>query len=119
MTKKDAARKKKNICVSGPLQIGARRAHNHKPTCLKGHFPDLGGGGFKTVPLMFVNGLYATLSGTSMAAPHVAGVAAIAMQENPSYSSAQLRNWITSNAMSGLVNNPGTGSPNLMLHVRC
>merc|ERR1712096_354662 len=62
---------------------------------------------------------YATLSGTSMAAPHVAGVAAVALGQNPSYSASQVKSWLTHNAMHGLVNNPGTGSPNLMLHYPC
>ena len=48
-----------------------------------------------------------------------AGVAAIALQQHPSYSPAQVKSWITSNAMSGLVSNPGTGTPNVMLHVPC
>eukprot|EP00756_Hemistasia_phaeocysticola_P016848 Hpha_TRINITY_DN15501_c4_g3::TRINITY_DN15501_c4_g3_i2::g.105572::m.105572/K01336/E3.4.21.48; cerevisin len=62
---------------------------------------------------------YATLSGTSMAAPHVAGVLAIGMQANPSYSPAELKNWVASTATEGLVENAGSGSPNLMLHVDC
>lgn len=65
------------------------------------------------------NTRYATLSGTSMAAPHVAGVLAIGMQENPRYSSAQLKNWVINNAQTGTVNNAGSGSPNKMLHVEC
>jgi len=62
---------------------------------------------------------YATLSGTSMAAPHVAGVAAILLGQNKALSAAQLKTKLTSDAMSGLVNNAGTGSPNLMLHYPC
>lgn len=65
------------------------------------------------------NTRYATLSGTSMAAPHVAGVLAIGMQENPRYSSAQLKNWVINNAQTDTVNNAGSGSPNKMLHVEC
>lgn len=62
---------------------------------------------------------YATLSGTSMAAPHVAGVLAIGMQANPRYTSAQLKQWVIDTSLDGLVENPGTGTPNKMLHVSC
>jgi len=62
---------------------------------------------------------YATLSGTSMAAPHVAGVLAIGMQEYPSYSSEQLKQWVIDTAMTDLVQNAGSGSPNKFLHVAC
>jgi len=62
---------------------------------------------------------YATLSGTSMAAPHVAGVLAIGMQEYPSYSSAQLKQWVIDTSLPDLVQNAGSGSPNKFLHVAC
>lgn len=62
---------------------------------------------------------YATLSGTSMAAPHVAGVLAIGLQANPSYSPAQLKKWVVDSALTDTVENAGTGTPNLMLHVQC
>jgi len=62
---------------------------------------------------------YATLSGTSMAAPHVAGVLAIAMQEHPSYSAAALKQWVIDSGSDGLVQNPGSGTSNKFLHVAC
>lgn len=62
---------------------------------------------------------YATLSGTSMAAPHVAGVLAIGMQEYPSYTAAQLKQWVIDTSLSDLVQNAGSGSPNKFLHVAC
>lgn len=60
----------------------------------------------------------ATLSGTSMASPHVAGVAALYKQANPSASSTTIRNAIVNNATTGVVSNAGTGSPNRLLYSR-
>lgn len=62
---------------------------------------------------------YATLSGTSMAAPHVAGVLAIGMQEHPGYSAAALKQWVIDSGSDGLVQNPGSGTANKFLHVAC
>jgi subtilisin family serine protease len=43
----------------------------------------------------YLNGGYATLSGTSMATPHVAGLAALILSANPKLSAAELRSLIT------------------------
>ncbi len=45
----------------------------------------------------------ATLSGTSMASPHVAGVAALYLQANPTASTSAVRNAIVSGATQGVV----------------
>jgi len=58
----------------------------------------------------------ATLSGTSMASPHVAGVAALYKQANPSASAATVRNAIVNNATTGVLSGIGTGSPNRLLY---
>ncbi len=58
----------------------------------------------------------ATLSGTSMASPHVAGVAALYKQANPSASSTTVRNAIVNNATTNVVTNAGSGSPNRLLY---
>ena len=60
----------------------------------------------------------ATLSGTSMASPHVAGVAALYKQANPSASSTTIRNALVNNATTGVISNVGTGSPNRLLYSR-
>jgi subtilisin family serine protease len=58
-----------------------------------------------------------TISGTSMATPHVVGAAALVLQANPSYTPAQVASYLTTNAASGKVTSPGTSSPNLLLQV--
>ena len=58
-----------------------------------------------------------TISGTSMATPHVAGAAALYLQANPSASPATVGNALISNATTGKVSNPGSGSPNRLLYV--
>lgn len=58
----------------------------------------------------------ATFSGTSMAAPHVAGVAALYLVWSPSSSPATVRNYLVSLATTGKVTSPGTGSPNRLLY---
>lgn len=58
----------------------------------------------------------ATLSGTSMASPHVAGVAAIYLSANPGASPATVTSVILDAATQGVVSSPGSGSPNLLLY---
>ena len=58
-----------------------------------------------------------SISGTSMASPHVAGAAALVLSANTSYTPAQVASYLTSNATTGKVTSPGTGSPNRLLFV--
>ena len=58
-----------------------------------------------------------TISGTSMATPHVAGAAALVLAENPSFTPQQVRDRLVNNATTGVMTNPGTGSPNKLLFV--
>ena len=57
-----------------------------------------------------------TISGTSMASPHVAGAAALYLAANPSAAPASVRNALVAAATTGVVTDPGTGSPNLVLY---
>jgi subtilisin family serine protease len=57
-------------------------------------------------------------SGTSMASPHVAGVAALYLAEDNSWSPAQVTAAILTNGTPGVVNSEGLQSPNLLLYSR-
>ncbi|MGC9666946.1 S8 family serine peptidase [Planosporangium sp. 12N6] len=58
-----------------------------------------------------------TISGTSMATPHVVGASALVLAANPGYTPQQVRDTLVNNATSNVVGSPGTGSPNKLLYV--
>jgi subtilisin family serine protease len=56
-----------------------------------------------------------TISGTSMATPHVAGVVATYLETNPTATPSEVASTIISSATQGVVKGAGTGSPNRLL----
>jgi serine protease len=100
------------ITVGSTTTTDARSSFSNFGTCL-----DIFAPGSSILSSWFTsNTATATLSGTSMASPHVAGAAALYKQANPSASSTTIRNALVNNATSGVITNAGSGSPNRLLY---
>jgi subtilisin family serine protease len=108
------ARAANAITVGSTTQSDSRSSFSNIGTCLDIFAP---GSGILSA-WWTSNTATATLSGTSMASPHVAGAAALYKQANPSASSTTIRNALVNNATTGVLSNVGTGSPNRLLYTR-
>jgi hypothetical protein len=106
------ARVSSAITVGATTSTDARASYSNYGTCLDVFAP----GSSITSAWNTSNTATNTISGTSMATPHVAGVAALYLQNNPTASPSAVANAITSTASSGKVSGAGTGSPNLLLY---
>ncbi|MBM7439562.1 S8 family peptidase [Streptomyces sp. HB132] len=57
-----------------------------------------------------------TLSGTSMASPHVAGAAALYKEQNPDATPQEVADWLAGEATPGVLTGLGSGSPDRLLY---
>jgi subtilisin family serine protease len=72
-----------------------------------------------TAPWIGGNDATETISGTSMASPHVAGAAALFLASHAGSTPAQVQDGLVECASSDKLTDPGTGSPNKLLLATC
>ncbi|WP_211371843.1 S8 family peptidase [Marilutibacter maris] len=106
------ARAASAITVGSTTSSDARSSFSNYGTCLDLFAP----GSSITSTWNSSNSATNTISGTSMASPHVAGVAALYLAGNPNASPGQVTSAIENSATPNKVGNPGSGSPNLLLY---
>ena len=112
-----------NACATSParvpdaITIGAtdrtdkRASFSNYGSCLDLFAPGV------TITSTWLNGSTNTISGTSMASPHVAGAAAVVIAKQPAagLTPAQVRTSLVNAATVGALKATGNGSPNRLL----
>lgn len=104
------ARAAEAVTVGATTSSDARASYSNYGTCLDVFAP-----GSNITSAWLNNGTNA-ISGTSMAAPHAAGAAALYLSANPSATPQAVRDALVNSSTTGRVTNPGTGSPNRLLY---
>jgi len=99
------------ITVGSTTSTDARSSFSNIGTCLDIFAP----GSSITSAWSTSNTATNTISGTSMASPHVAGVAALYLATHTTASPATVRNAMVNSATPNVITNPGSGSPNRLL----
>ena len=103
------AREPSAITVGAASQTDTRAAFSNYGRCLDVFAP-----GVEVLSSM-PSGRYGQLSGTSMAAPHVAGIAALILEANPSLTPTQVSSVMFAGATKNEVVAAGSGSPNRLI----
>jgi len=100
------------ITVGATANNDARASFSNYGTCV-----DLFGPGVNITSSWITNDTSLnTISGTSMATPHVAGAVALILGDSPTLTPAQVTATMLAAATPNKVTSPGTGSPNLLLY---
>ncbi|WP_158844816.1 S8 family peptidase [Saccharothrix deserti] len=107
------ARTPEAITVGSTTNTDARSSFSNIGTCL-----DIFAPGSSITSAWYTNDTATnTISGTSMATPHVVGAAAVYLAANPTATPLQVRDALVNGATNGVVGSAGAGSPNKLLRV--
>jgi subtilisin family serine protease len=101
------------ITVGATTSTDAKASYSNYGTCLDIFAP----GSSITSDWYSSNTATNTISGTSMASPHVAGAAALVLARNPALTPAQVRDSLVASSTPNVVTSGGSGSPNRLLFV--
>ena len=102
----------KAITVGSTTNTDARSSFSNYGSCVDIFAP----GSDITAAWIGSNTATNTISGTSMASPHAAGIAALYLSQDPSLTPDDVVTQMTNLATPGKVSNPGSGSPNLLAY---
>ena len=106
------ARSANAITVGSTTSSDTRSSFSNFGTCVDIFAP----GSSITSAWFNSNSATRTISGTSMAAPHVAGIAALYLADNPTATPTQVENAIYAAATTGRLSGINSGSPNLLAY---
>ncbi|MGH7754434.1 MAG: S8 family peptidase [Gemmatimonadales bacterium] len=96
--------------TASSTRTDAKSSFSNWGSCVEAYAPG------SSIKSTWLNGGTNTISGTSMASPHVAGVSALYKATFGDASSSTIRTWIINNATTGVITGNPSGTPNRLLY---
>jgi len=96
--------------VAASTSTDAKASYSNFGSCVHLYAPG------SSITSTWLNSGTNTISGTSMASPHVTGVAALYKATFGDASYSTIRSWLTTNATSGVITGNPSGTPNRLLY---